>query len=102
MKLTDHTTAAILSVPCCCKVGLGTPFVIGAKTPLFFRVVFSFLPAVLVTGLIRAKFVMTGSHGKPLRLAAPVSGILTPFSPAANTVRSIGWRHFNFLQEQVA
>lgn len=59
MKLTATNHAAILSLHCNSGVGLGNPFETGAKTPLLL-VVFSFLPAVFVTGLFRAKFVMTG------------------------------------------
>jgi hypothetical protein len=82
MKLTATHHAAILFAPCNSKVGRGNPFHIGAKTPLLL-VVFSFLRRSFVTGLIRAKFIMTGLLGKPSRLAVPVCGISTPFDPAA-------------------
>jgi hypothetical protein len=78
MKLTHSSNAAILSVPCNSKVGIRNPFETGAKTPLSL-VVFSFLLAVFVTGLFRAKFVMTGkSYWGGLCLAAPVRGISNP------------------------
>lgn len=101
MKLTATHRTVMLFAPRNIEVGRENPCFTGAKTPLSL-VVFSFLRRSFVTDLIRAKFVMTGSHGKPLRLAAPVSGILTPFSPAAKTVRSIWLVAFQFLQEQVA
>ena len=101
MKLTQAIRDAILFAPRNIEVWCGNQCFTGAKTPLSL-VVFSFLRRSFVTGLVRAKFVMTGSHGKPLRLAAPVSGITTPSSPAAKTVVSIWLVAFQSLQEQVA
>lgn len=92
MKLTDINRAAILFAPCNSMVGLGTPFLeTGAKTPLSL-VVFSFLPAVLVTGSVRAKFVMTGIiYWGDLRLAAPVRGSSNPKkTPAAQQLELVG------------
>lgn len=90
MKLTAITRAAILFAPCNSKVGLGNLFRLGAKTPLLL-VVFSFLPAVFVTGLVRAKFVMTGLFiGELLQLTAPNRGIsnLTK-NPAAKRLETV-------------
>lgn len=92
MKLTATHPAAILFVPCNSKVGIRNPqFETGAKTPLLL-VVFSFLLAVFVTGLFRAKFVMTGkSYWGDLRLAAPVRGISNPTkNPAAQRFETVG------------
>lgn len=90
MKLTDITPPAILCAPCNSKGGIRNPFETGAKTPLLL-VVFSFLPAVFVTGLFRAKFVMTGeSYWGDLRLAAPVRGISNPTkNPAAQRFETV-------------
>lgn len=92
MKLTATQRAAILFAPCNSKVGLGTPFLeTGAKIATVI-VVFSFLPAVLVTGLFRAKFVMTGQfYWGALRLTSPVRGSSNPKkNPAAQQLESVG------------
>lgn len=91
MKLTATHRAAILFAPRHIEVGLRTPFRLGAKTPLYL-VVFSFLPAVFVTRLFRAKFVMTGeSYWGDLRLAAPNRGSSNPTkNPAAQRFEPVG------------
>lgn len=90
MKLTDHSTAAILSAPRHIEVGIRTPLEIGAKIATVI-VVFSFLPAVFVTGLFRAKFVMTGKLiGETLRLTAPIRGSSNPTkNPAAKRLEPV-------------
>jgi hypothetical protein len=92
VKLTATQPAAILSLHCNSGVGIRTPYLeTGAKTPLPL-VVFSFLPAVFVTGLFRAKSVMTGTiFWGDLRLTAPVRGSSNPINdPAAQRLEPVG------------
>lgn len=92
MKLTQSTNNVNLSLHCNSGVGIRTPhFETGAKTPLLL-VVFSFLLAVFVTGLFRAKFVMTGQFVRGLlQPTIPVRGSSNLInSPATQRLEPVG------------
>ena len=102
MKLTQAIRDAILFAPCNSKVGLGNPFVVGTKTPLLL-VVFSFLPAVLVTGLFRAKFVMTGLFFGETYVSPRLQADFQPDKePRRQTIGNVWLATFQFFVGKVA
>lgn len=88
MLLTPIIHSAIL-VPLSqkTKVGIGTPFRYGEKSP---RLLAAFLCPPFSTALLRAYSVMAGLFGQPSRLAAPYRGSSNPLNPVAQSLEPFG------------